>query len=189
MPWVNLGGTAKRTPTPTPHKDHSSNYTEFLRQGGRGIDTALTYSDPLNRKIAQALRDHPEIPRAEIFLTTKVPCCPGTPEFCENGEYNGTIARDMARNNALLGVAYTDITLLHHPCATAAQTLARYRELQGAMAAGHTKAVARQRFAEHFHTFRVGAPTLTDPQLRRSDLSAFVLESRAHSLSETSAIF
>ena len=31
---------------------------------------------------------------------------------------------------------------------------------------------ARQRFAEHFHTFRVWAQTLTGPQLRRSDLSA-----------------
>ena len=32
-----------------------------------------------------------------------------------------------------------------------------------------------KRFAEHFHTFRVGAQTLTDPQLRRSDLSACVI--------------
>ena len=37
-------------------------------------------------------------------------------------------------------------------------------------------------FAEHFHTFRVGAQTLTDPQLLRSDLSALALEGRAHSL-------
>ena len=32
-----------------------------------------------------------------------------------------------------------------------------------------------QRFAEHFHTFRVGAQALTDPQIRRSDLSAFCI--------------
>ena len=31
---------------------------------------------------------------------------------------------------------------------------------------------ARQGFAEHFHTFRVWAQTLTGPRLRRSDLSA-----------------
>ena len=46
--------------------------------------------------------------------------------------------------------------------------------------------MARQDFAdEHFHTLelRVGAQTRTDPQLLRSDLSAFVAESRAHSLS------
>ena len=34
---------------------------------------------------------------------------------------------------------------------------------------------ARQDFAEHFHTLEWGAQTLTDPQLRRSDPSAFVL--------------
>ena len=32
---------------------------------------------------------------------------------------------------------------------------------------------ARQDFAEHFHTFRVWAQTLTGPQLRRSEVSAF----------------
>jgi len=48
-------------------------------------------------------------------------------------------------------------------------------------------AFARQDFAEHFHTFRVWAQTLTDPQLRRSDLSACVLESSSLSL-RTSAI-
>ena len=49
---------------------------------------------------------------------------------------------------------------------------------------------ARQRFAEHFHTFRVewGHRPSQDPRLLRSDLSACVLEGRAHSLSETSAI-
>ena len=35
--------------------------------------------------------------------------------------------------------------------------------------------LARQDFAEHFHTFRVWAQTLTDAQLRRLDLSAFVI--------------
>ena len=38
MPLVNLGGTA---PSIKPG-DHYSNYTEFVRQGGRGLDTALT---------------------------------------------------------------------------------------------------------------------------------------------------
>ena len=56
----------------------------------------------------------------------------------------------------------------------------------GALAsgAGHVRAyrhrvlarwMARQDFAEHFHTFRVGAQTLTCPQLRGSGLSAFVI--------------
>ena len=47
---------------------------------------------------------------------------------------------------------------------------------------GGAECPARQDFAEHFHTLEWGTKTLTDPQLRRSDLSAFVLESRAHYL-------
>ena len=43
MPLVNLGGTYK--------DGHDSNFSEFLLQGGRGIDTALTYSDPQNKLI------------------------------------------------------------------------------------------------------------------------------------------
>ncbi len=42
--------------------------------------------------------------------------------------------------------------------------------------------LARQDFAEHFHTLEWGHRPAQDPQLRRSDLSAFVLESKAHYL-------
>lgn len=38
MPLLNLGGTSEAVKA----GDHYSNYTEFLRQGGRGLDTALT---------------------------------------------------------------------------------------------------------------------------------------------------
>ena len=41
---------------------------------------------------------------------------------------------------------------------------------------------ARQDFAEHFSHIRVWAQTLTDPQLRRSDPSAFELEISSLSL-------
>eukprot|EP00041_Stephanoeca_diplocostata_P009327 m.143366 g.143366 ORF g.143366 m.143366 type:complete len:312 (+) comp17696_c0_seq3:130-1065(+) len=141
MPFVNLGGTSQAVKP----GNHYSNYSEFLRQGGRGIDTALTYTDAINEQIAAALKAHPEIPRGEIFLTTKVPCCPGT-SFCRDGEYNGSIAQDMAKNNALLQVEYTDLTLLHHPCSTPEQTIQRYAELQDAMVAGHTKAIGVSNF-------------------------------------------
>ena len=116
MTLVNCVGTAPGHGG-TSSQDHFSNYTEWLRQGGRGIDTALTYTDPLNAKINAAMKwaaGPGGIPRSEIFLTTKVPCCPGT-GFCKQPEYSGTIAADMAKNNELLGTQYTDLTLLHHP--------------------------------------------------------------------------
>ena len=54
----------------------------------------------------------------------QVPCCPGT-GFCKQPEYSGTISADMAKNNQLLEIAYTDLTLLHHPCDTVAHTIER----------------------------------------------------------------
>ena len=133
MTLVNCGGTAPGHGG-TAKQDHFSNYTEWLRQGGRGIDTALTYTDPLNAKINAAMKvphsplipshfplsfphisltfpSHVppisltfslsllsflslislvfartqwaagpgKIPREDIWLTTKVPCCsPGS---------------------------------------------------------------------------------------------------------------
>ena len=46
MPLVNLGGTSQSTKP----GNHYSNYSDFLTIGGRGLDTALTYTDALNKK-------------------------------------------------------------------------------------------------------------------------------------------
>jgi len=145
MPYVNLGGTS----TNVVPGDHYSNYSEFLRVGGRGLDTALTYSDAINQQIAHAIQHHAaDIPRQELFITTKVPCC--LPKlsnpYCFLPEYNGTIAQDLAKNNALLNITYTDITLLHHPCLDDEDTIKQYVQLQEAMAQGHTKAIGVSNF-------------------------------------------
>lgn len=147
MPLLNLGGTSQSVKA----GNHYSNYSEFLRQGGRGIDTALTYTDPLNDQIAAALKAHPEISRSEVFITTKVPCCPGA-GWCSKTskeykyKYNGTIIDDMAQNNKMLQVEYTDLTLLHHPCDNPEDTIKVYVELQKAMQKGHTKAIGVSNF-------------------------------------------
>eukprot|EP00729_Bicosta_minor_P004916 gene4916-10531_t len=120
MPLLNLGGTSQAVKP----GDHYSNYSEFLRQGGRGLDTALTYTDPINIQIREAIKAHPEIDRDDLFVTTKVPCCPGI-GFCQISEYNGSIANDMKKNNELLELETTDLTLLHHPCDTAEDTILR----------------------------------------------------------------
>ena len=130
MPLVNCGGTA---PSVVPG-DHASNYSLWMRiahsTGGLiGIDTALTYTDGINYQIRDAIKARTEIPRDKLFITTKVPCCPGT-GYCKQGEYNGTIREDMQKNNDLLQLKTTDLTLLHHPCDTVAHTIERYVELQ-----------------------------------------------------------
>jgi hypothetical protein len=46
-------------------------------------------------------------------VTTKVPCCPNPQlSYCNDREYNGTITEAMRRNNALLQLRSTDITLV-----------------------------------------------------------------------------
>ena len=141
MPLINCGGTSPSVKA----GDHFSNYTEWLRQGGRGIDTALTYTDDINKQIRSAIKALPGIPRSELFITSKVPCCPGQ-RWCNMSEYNGTIAHDMQKNNELLGLPLTDLTLLHHPCDTVAHTIERWLDLEAALAAGLTKAIGVSNF-------------------------------------------
>lgn len=141
MPLINLGGTA----TDVVPGDHYSNYSEWLGQGGRGLDTSLDYTDPINIEIANAIKAHPEIKRADVFVTTKVPCCPGV-KFCSDPEYNGTIKQDMEKNNQLLQLQTTDLTLLHHPCTTTKQTIDRWVEMEAALAAGLTLAIGVSNF-------------------------------------------
>lgn len=148
MPLVNLGGTSQAVKA----GNHWSNYSAFLTLGGRGLDTALTYTDPINLQIARAIKAHPEIDRSELFVVTKVPCCSKhgsvgfSAGFCQNSEYNGTIHADILRNNELLGLKTTDVTLLHHPCLTDEETIEKYLELQAALAAGITKAIGVSNF-------------------------------------------
>ena len=129
MPFINLGGTSQAVRP----GNHYSNYSEFLRQGGRGLDTALIYTDPINKQIAAAIKAHPEIPRSELFVTSKVPC----PVANKNPEYSCADAADcMKRNNALLQLPWTDLTLVHEPCATPEETIARWVQMEAALAAG-----------------------------------------------------
>jgi hypothetical protein len=46
----------------------------------------------------------------------------------------------------LLGLATTDLTLLHHPCDTNADTINAYVTLQGALGSGLTKAIGVSNF-------------------------------------------
>ena len=78
----------------------------------------------------------PPMPPPQVFLTTKVPCCPGVfpIHYCDEAEFNGTTAHDVTIDTAILGTV--DLLLLHWPCATIEQTVAAYTELEAALAAG-----------------------------------------------------
>ena len=65
MPVVNLGGV------------HSSpsNYSLWLEIGGHGLDTARMYGDDVQEQVGAAVAAS-TLDRSEIFVTTKIPCCP-----------------------------------------------------------------------------------------------------------------
>jgi 2,5-diketo-D-gluconate reductase A len=133
MPYVNLGGVSSRP----------SNYSAFLEVGGRGLDTALTYGDATQNKVAAAIKSA-SVARGDVFLTTKVPCCPGKfhgkpIKSCQQPEFSGSITKDVAEAAKILG--QIDLVLLHWTCDSVAETLAAWSELEAALAAGHTRAI------------------------------------------------
>jgi diketogulonate reductase-like aldo/keto reductase len=134
MPFVNLGGVLSSP----------SNYSEWLRLGGTGLDTALTYGDIVQRQVAAALAQT-TVKRSDIFVTTKVPCCPLTGSgHCQDPEFNGSIASDIKKDIDILG--HVDLLLLHWPCDTYAQTLQAYTDVEQALKSGVTRAIGVSNF-------------------------------------------
>jgi len=136
QPLVNLGGVTSKP----------SNYSSWLTVGGRGLDTALTYGDTVQQEVAAAI-DSSATPRSDIFLTTKIPCCPQAlvGKSCTNPEFDGTAAQSIARDIKLLRKP-VDLLLLHWPCDEMADTLSAYGAMEEALAAGLTKAIGVSNF-------------------------------------------
>jgi len=135
LPFVNLGGVASRP----------SNYTSWLSLGGRGLDTALTYGDDVQKQVAAAIKSS-AVPREDIFLTTKVPCCPNKEvSHCQQSEFNRTVAETVARDVALLGKPL-DMMLLHWPCDTMEETVSAYRGLEAALEQGLVRSIGVSNF-------------------------------------------
>ena len=137
MPQINLG---------------LCNHTVWLANGGRGVDTALVYGDKAQHETGQAIRDS-GVPRSELFVTTKVPCCPankwlkaagGVPAMCLVLGHNTTA--QIIHDLDTLGLQYVDLMLLHWPCDTFEETLATYQAMERMIAAGTAKAIGISNF-------------------------------------------
>ena len=132
MPLLNMG--------------FHSNHTEFISLGGRGLDTALVYGDPAQKEVGAAVRAS-GLSRSELFVTTKIPCCPD--DFASAAcllfplrNVDHWIDHDFET----LGLDYVDLMLLHWPCHRPEDTLATYRHMERLVAAGKARAIGISNF-------------------------------------------
>ena len=141
MPYINLGGV----------HSHPSNYSEWLRLGGVGLDSALMYGDDVQLEVGKAVRAS-GIERSRLFITSKVPCCPtsgGLSSWCNwyTSEYKDISAFTRGEiDNALLGIETVDLMLLHWPCDTMEDTIRTYRALEDFHLAGKARAIGISNF-------------------------------------------
>ena len=140
MPFINLGGV----------HSHPSNYSEWLKLGGTGLDSALMYGDDVQLEVGKAVRAS-GIDRSRLFITSKVPCCPaaGLSSWCKwyTSEYNDISAFTRGEIDArLLGVEVVDLMLLHWPCDTMEDTIRTYRALEDFQLAGKARAIGISNF-------------------------------------------
>jgi 2,5-diketo-D-gluconate reductase A len=142
MPLINLGGYNHSRP---------SNRTLWLELGGRGFDTCSYISFDEQKAVGDAVAAS-SIPRDDIFITTKVPCCPNPLWGCEPAfpwaRMNATEAVHKAANVSmeLLGMDYVDMLLLGTPCDTFENTVAAYRALEELGASGKARAIGISNF-------------------------------------------
>eukprot|EP00746_Dinoflagellata_sp_MGD_P020734 gnl/MRDRNA2_/MRDRNA2_148340_c0_seq1.p1 gnl/MRDRNA2_/MRDRNA2_148340_c0~~gnl/MRDRNA2_/MRDRNA2_148340_c0_seq1.p1 ORF type:complete len:313 (+),score=50.41 gnl/MRDRNA2_/MRDRNA2_148340_c0_seq1:116-1054(+) len=142
MPLINLGGVHSKP----------SNYSLWLNLGGRGLDTAWSYGNDVQKAVGDAVSAS-EIPRDDLFITTKVPCCPDGQSFrgyaCST--WAGVSPDEVVKKAAhidleLLGVSYADLILLHDSCDTMEETVAAYRALEELKTNGQARAIGISNF-------------------------------------------
>eukprot|EP00930_Biecheleria_cincta_P032602 TRINITY_DN22607_c0_g2_i1.p1 TRINITY_DN22607_c0_g2~~TRINITY_DN22607_c0_g2_i1.p1 ORF type:complete len:312 (+),score=33.44 TRINITY_DN22607_c0_g2_i1:57-992(+) len=142
MPLINLGGVHSKP----------SNYTLWLQLGGRGLDTAWSYGDDVQKSVGEAVAAS-GISRSDLFITTKVPCCPDVRSFggyaCStwSGKAPGEVVTEASDIDLrLLGLSYADLILLHEPCDTMESTIAAYKALESVKANGKARAIGISNF-------------------------------------------
>ena len=127
----------------------------WLKQGGRALDTAFHYGDKAQTSVGQAIAPYP---RSEVFVTTKVMCCPSLikPEVCTKAGMKGrgygnhllvTFPKQQLDHSLrMLNTSYVDLVLLHQPCLTWEGTMKAWRTLEEAQRAGKIRAIGVSNF-------------------------------------------
>ena len=120
-----------------------SNYTTWLELGGRGIDTAYEYNT--QHEIKAAI-DASGIPRAELFITSKIPCSRRGDARWPNPMTAAEATRMVGSDLAQLGLDYIDLMLVHWPCITQAETAEVWAALEALVGAGKLLAIGVSNF-------------------------------------------
>jgi 2,5-diketo-D-gluconate reductase A len=119
----------------------------WLESGGRHIDTAFVYGDAQQALVGAAVATS-GISREELFITTKVMCCPTDrcSQFCVEppNPVNASVTNvreQLEHSLGLLRLKYADLVLLHFPCSSFEDTAAAYAVLEEAHAQGLARAI------------------------------------------------
>jgi len=165
MPYINLGGVHSKP----------SNYSAWIELGGTGLDSALMYGDDIQLDVGDAVKAS-GIPRENLFITSKVPCCPSNfSKWCDwyAQEYDDVDASKRAAIDArLLGVEYVDLMLLHWPCTTIEDTIASYRALEEFALAGKARAIGISNFnASAINDLFAAGPMRVPPSINQCGFS------------------
>jgi len=125
MPQISIGTWTEGT---------SANSTmivdNWLALGGRGIDTALIYFD--QTEVAASIA-HSGVPRADIFLTTKIPGCADAANLIE---------KDLKD----LNTTYLDLVLIHSPIGLSCA--ATWRAMEPFVQDGRVKSIGVSNFKQ-----------------------------------------
>lgn len=105
MPVISIG-----TWLSSKGEDAYTIVSNWLKLGGRGIDSALIYFD--QKSVAKAISDA-GLTRADVFITSKVPACATDPYLTK---------RAVQADLHALGTEYIDLLLIHAPLGVGCRT-------------------------------------------------------------------
>ena len=154
MPLVSNGACFVGDPSIKPGMDNESKALElWVNSGGRGIDTAWNYHNQL--EVGWALGNLSASERADVFVTTKIPCVASAAVAVEY------IKSDLSK----LRTSQVDLVLIHSPgygedpqgqkagcwgfspcCSNASEMQATWQGLEQALALNLTRAIGVSNF-------------------------------------------
>lgn len=127
------------------------NTSQWIGVGGRGMDTAFSYTEAMQQEVGRAVRDS-DVTRSELWVTTKIPCCPKRGGFSMAGGIwpfepvpGCNVSRDPSADfnltSHLIGLDYVDLLILHWPCDEFADTLRTWRVMESLVLSGAARAI------------------------------------------------